>query len=152
LELNRDDLPGSLVFRTTLTDGAIEQLSLTISIKKGEKCKAAMSEGIGRMAVSFSLMDFSMTVRIGQILNQRLSMHLEGPGHPVVIKASMPNQIQFEMPLATAIDEDARDEEEQQRRKLIYSRIFLPLYHALGSLGISDLRMAKAGYWPGRCL
>jgi hypothetical protein len=114
MEANRDDTVGTLVFRSAASDGTTEDLSSTLSIKKSERCEARFSDDVDQLSVAFSLVDFNVAVIIGRALNQRLTIHIAGPGFPLIIKAAMFNQIVFEMALATAADQEELNGEEEQ--------------------------------------
>jgi hypothetical protein len=110
VEITKKD--GSMVFSSTRDEDDV--LSSTLSIKKSERCETQISHEIDELRVSLSLGDFIVAVKIVKILNQRMSIYLVGPGFPVIIKSALPNQVQFEMPLATALDQDAEEETHEE--------------------------------------
>jgi hypothetical protein len=110
LEVSRED--ESLVFKSTKDGEGV--LSSTLSIKKSDRCDTQIARGVDNVRVSLALGDFIVAVKIVKILNQRMSIYILGPGLPVVVKAGIPNQVSFEMPLATAVDEEIEQETDQQ--------------------------------------
>jgi hypothetical protein len=99
---------GSLVFTSSRDSDMV--LSSTLSIRKSERCETLISPDVDELKVQFALGDFAVAVKIVSVLSQRMSMYLVGPGMPVIIKAGIPNQVVFEMPLATSLEEEPEEE------------------------------------------
>jgi hypothetical protein len=100
LEVNRGD---NMVFRSVVADDQI--LSSTLSIRRSDRCETQiLREGDQHRAI-FSLADFIVAIRIAELLGPRLSIFLMGPGLPIVIKASLARDINFNMALATMLEQ-----------------------------------------------
>lgn len=93
-----------LIVSTNLND-KLEYLTRLI-VKKNGNCEVEYFKSIDDTSVSVSLTDFKVAVNIAGLFEQKIDMHLIGPGHPLIIKSERPGTAQFEMALATSIDED----------------------------------------------
>ena len=80
-------------------------VSSSLIIKKGELCDIQFSEDCNRVKLNFSLADFLVAIKLSSIFNPKLEMFLIQPGHPIIIRSQMMSQVNFEIALATAIDE-----------------------------------------------
>jgi hypothetical protein len=84
------------------TDGRV----CTIRIQSNDVCDISFSEGTDTVCLSFSRSDFCVGIAMATVLAQRVTLQCIGPGYPVMMKASMPNSMQFQMAIATAIAEE----------------------------------------------
>lgn len=66
--------------------------------------------------LTFSLLDFLIGVKIASILSQKVTISSSSPGSPLVIKASMPNSISFEMTIATCLDGQSTDSDDEENK------------------------------------
>jgi hypothetical protein len=130
---------GSLVFTSSRDSDMV--LSSTLSIRKSERCETLLSPDLDELKVRFALGDFAVAVKIAKFLNQRMSMYLVGPGMPVIIKAGIPNQVLFEMPLATSLEE-APEEEPQPEVSTVES--------SLGEPQPEESPASQVSPWPRR--
>ena len=89
-----------------LSSAASEDIvTSSLTIKRGDDCEIQSAEDQLKLKLRFSLADFLVAIKIGNILNPKLEMYLMNPGHPIIIKTSMTTQILFEIALATGVDE-----------------------------------------------
>jgi hypothetical protein len=90
--------------------------SCTFTIQSNDNCDITISDDHDELSLSFSRRDFCVGLAIAAVLAQRAAVHCIGPGSPVMMKASMPNSMQFQMAIATAIadDEDGQKGEPQE--------------------------------------
>jgi hypothetical protein len=112
LEMAKSDPLGDMTFRTGIGDQL--GLSSLFSIRRSDYFETQISEEIDRLSVTFTLADFIVAIRIAKVLNQRLTLYITGPGHPIVVKAVLAGQIHFEMAIATSADADSDDDEDAQ--------------------------------------
>lgn len=93
-------------------DGA---LSTALSIFKSERCEVINyqnDKGSSIAQVAFSLFEFLVGLKIARNLNQYVTLHIIGPGQPLIMIASMPN-VEFKMPLATINDENDNEDDNE---------------------------------------
>jgi hypothetical protein len=77
----------------------------TITISANDNCEISLSEGRDEVSLSFSRRDFCVGLAIATVLAQRVTFHCIGAGYPVMMRASMPNAMQFQMAMASAVAE-----------------------------------------------
>lgn len=106
LEMGGD---GTIIIKSAVVDELA--LSSTMTIKRSDSCTMQVQDDVDQLHVSFSVADFIVAAKIAKVLNQRMSVYIVGPGMPIVIKAVIPNQVTFEMALATASDSDRVDDD-----------------------------------------
>ena len=95
-------------------------ISTFVRFEKNDKCDPQFSEDL---EVTFSLNDFTNGIYLSSIMSQRVNIYCIGPGNPLIMRASMPNMITFEMVLATSNDDDSEKETEDfdgQKEPVIY--------------------------------
>jgi hypothetical protein len=141
LEIVPRDSTGAITFRTSIGDQS--SLSSTLSIRRSDRCQTQILNDCEKVMVSFNLSDFMVGIKIGKILNQRISMYVTAPGHPVVIKTALQGQIHFEMPLATNADSETDEAEEGEGEPDL-----------TGSSSVSDVGppgspSSQVSPWPG---
>lgn len=81
-------------------------VSSSLTIKKGDNCQIDFKEPeTEKLKLKIALADFLIAVKLSSILSLRLDIFMISPGHPVIIKSEMGEQVAFEMALATGVDE-----------------------------------------------
>ncbi|OHT16862.1 hypothetical protein TRFO_41507 [Tritrichomonas foetus] len=111
LNINKKDKIESINFMTSdkkfkETNGG---LNSTLTIHKSERCETILADNINEIQISFSLQDFITGIKISKLFSQYFTMHILGPGQPIILKASSTNIVSFEMPLATTADHDLEE-------------------------------------------
>ena len=107
LDMGRD---GTIVIKSAVSE-ELAAVSSTVTIKSNDNCALQVNDDVDQLQISFCVADFIVATKIAKVLNQRMSVYIVGPGMPIVIKAVIPNQVTFEMALATASDYEATDEQ-----------------------------------------
>lgn len=94
-------------------------LTSTLSIFKSERCEVINyqnDKGSNVAQVAFSLFEFLVGLKIAKYLNQYVTLHIIGPGQPLIMIASMPS-VEFKMPLATINDENENEDEDENENE-----------------------------------
>ncbi|OHT01794.1 hypothetical protein TRFO_07340 [Tritrichomonas foetus] len=112
MDINSNSKKGAIYFKSSSSDDSNGSLSSTLKIQKSERCEVQISEDVTQMQIAFSLPDFIVGVKIAKLLSQFFTIHIIGPGQPLILRANSTNLIQFEMPLATVSEAD--DDEDNQ--------------------------------------
>jgi hypothetical protein len=85
----------------------------TFTIQSNDNCDITFCDDRDEVSLSLSRSDFCVGLTISTVLSQRITIHCIGPGYPVMMKASMPNSMQFQMVIATGIGEEETTQKEE---------------------------------------
>jgi hypothetical protein len=84
----------------------------TFTIQSNDNCDITFYDERDNVSLSLARSDFCVGLTIATVLSQRITLHCIGAGYPVMMKASTPNSMQFQMAIATAIGEEEGPEKE----------------------------------------
>jgi hypothetical protein len=94
----------------------------TFTIQSNDNCDITFCDDRDEVSLSLSRSDFCVGLTISTVLSQRITVHCIGPGYPVMMKASMPNSMQFQMAIATGIGEEESPEKEELENEPLITR------------------------------
>lgn len=110
MEVTRAEGPTQMIISSTNFDNC---LSSSLTIKHGDSCDCVFNDDSLKIKLKLDLRDFLIAIKLASLFSQKFEMSLISPGHPIVIKSSMADQISFEVVLATGPDEFSSEDTSQ---------------------------------------